>query len=85
MALLNLLALEDFHQCRRNIGVVVHDLPFPLFTPVDVRDPPINGYRFVSELRLAILNAQCVRRDDRPSTKYYVEVRERYDRTGLGR
>ncbi len=53
LALLYLLALEDFHQFRRNIGVVVHHLPFPLFTPVDVRNPPINTYPLVSELRLA--------------------------------
>src|SRR5215212_3933195 len=58
--LLYLLALEDFHQFRRNIGVVVHYVPFPLFTPVDVRHPPINAYRLLSELRLAMFSAQCV-------------------------
>jgi hypothetical protein len=55
-----LLALEDFHQCRRNIGVVEHHFPCPLFTPVDVCHPPINAYRLVSKLRLAIFSAQCV-------------------------
>src|SRR5215211_8423505 len=53
-ALLYLLpALEDFHQCVRNIGMVVHHLPFPLFTAVDVRHPPINAYPLLSERRLA--------------------------------
>jgi hypothetical protein len=56
LALLYLLALEDFHQCRRNIGVVMHHIPFPLFTPVDVRHPPINTYPLVSELRLALFS-----------------------------
>src|SRR5215217_9437323 len=61
LALLYFLpALEDFHQCVRNIGVVVHHFPFPLFTPVDIRHPPINAYRLVSDLRLAMFSAQCV-------------------------
>src|SRR5215216_548219 len=61
LALLYLLpALEGFHQCVRNIGVVVHYLPFPLFTSVDVRRPPINAYPLVSERRLATFSTQCV-------------------------
>ena len=56
-ALLNLLALEGFHHLRRNIGVVVHHLPFSAFAPVDVRHPPINAYRFVSKLRLAMFGS----------------------------
>src|SRR5919107_4359047 len=61
LALLYLLpALEDFHQCVRNIGVVVQHLPFPLFTPVDVRHPPINTYPLISELGLAIFGTQRV-------------------------
>src|SRR5919112_436964 len=62
LALLYLLrlALEDLHQCVRNIGVVVHYLPFPLFTPVDVRHSPINTYRLVSERRFALFMAKGV-------------------------
>src|ERR687898_1045147 len=54
------LALEDFHQFRRNIGVVAHHFPFPLFTPVDVRHPPINTYRLLSKRRLAMFSAKGV-------------------------
>src|ERR671910_2972870 len=55
-----LLAIKDFHQRRRNICVVEHHFPFPLFMPVDVRHPPIYAYRLVSELRLAMFAAQGV-------------------------
>jgi hypothetical protein len=60
LALFYLLALEGLNQCRRNIRVVVHHFPFPPFTPVDICDPPINAYRLLSELRLAMFIAQCV-------------------------
>ncbi len=61
LALFSLQAVEGFHHLRRDIGVVVHYLPFPAFTPVDIRDPPIDAYRIASELRLAMFSAYCVR------------------------
>ena len=62
LALLSLLlAAEGLHHRRRDIGVVVHNLPFSAFTPVDVRDPPLDAYRFVSDLHLAMFSAHCVR------------------------
>src|SRR5215203_728373 len=61
LALLSLLAAEGFHHRRRDIGVVVYNLPFPAFTPVDVRDPPLDAYRIASDLHLAMFSAHCVR------------------------
>src|SRR5215204_872598 len=61
LALLSLLAAEGLHHRRRDIGVVVHNLPFSAFTPVDVRHPPLDAYRIVSALHLAMFSAHCVR------------------------
>ena len=55
------LALEDFHKLQRNISVVEHHLPFPLFTPVDARHPLIKAYRLRSKRRyLALFSAKGV-------------------------
>ena len=56
-----LLAVEGFHYRWRDVGVVVHYLPSSSFTTVDVRHTPINAYRLVCELRLAMFGAQGVR------------------------
>src|SRR5215212_10537304 len=61
LALLSLLATEGLHHRRRDIGVVVHYLPFPALTPVDVRDTPLDAYRIVTDLRLTMFSAHCVR------------------------
>src|SRR5215218_11357128 len=57
---LALLHAEGFHQRRRDIGVVVHHLPSPAFTPVDVRHPPIDAHQLLSDLRLATFGAHGV-------------------------
>jgi hypothetical protein len=57
---LALLQAEGFHHRRRDIGVVMHHLPSPAFTPVDVRRTPIDAYRLVSDLHLPMFGAQCV-------------------------
>ena len=61
LALLTLQAVEGFHHRRLDIGVVVHNLPFPAFTPVNVRDTPLDAYLIACELCLPMLGAHCIR------------------------
>jgi hypothetical protein len=49
-----LLQTEGLGQLLREVSVVVHYLPSVRFATVDVRHTPINAYRRVSNLRLAM-------------------------------
>src|SRR5919107_1164479 len=51
-------AVEDFQHRRRDVGVVVHHLPSCSFATVDVRRTPIDAYRLLSDLGLAMFGAQ---------------------------
>src|SRR5215210_637516 len=57
---LALLHAQGLRHLRREVGVVVHYLPSSSFTTVDVRHPPVDAYRLVSDARLAMLGAQGV-------------------------
>src|SRR5215208_3060346 len=69
---LALLHAEGFRYLRGEIGVVVHYLPSVRFATVDVRHTPINAYRRVSNLRLAMFGAQGVRCIARYGNHYQV-------------
>src|SRR5215217_5606708 len=55
-----LLQAEGFRHLLREIGAVVHYLPSVRFATVDVRHPPVDAYRLLSDARLAMLGPQGV-------------------------
>src|SRR5918993_4978829 len=54
------LHAEGFRHLRREVGVMVHDLPSVRFTTVGVRHTPFDAYRLVSDSPLAMFGAQGV-------------------------